>query len=622
MSNQQLYINDVAVDMPNDDIKIRVSSNILADVSKVMTAHSYSIHLPRTMTNDDVMSLAYVAGANTGGLSTHCYLKASLYMDGVPLFEGGKAVLNSIDDKGYNLNLYWGLVDVFDEIKNEGLQLCDLCMSSHWNDGTMATWTTLGKYYLNDDPPIYDGGMDDDIYDGLNSAGKALADTLPWTMPFVSASTIMSKIASVYGLTFSYSNQFTQRMGALMIPLTTLRTKAKDEVLTFTEGTKYVILSSDYNRKSLSVSIPRDANNGRFLQNAVYTTTESGTGYNKLWAKHKINIKSIKVTNAYCDKPFGVVVRNAPLNDRAVFGVLNTSTGLYEIASFEWRNIVCEADDNILDVANDGSYWTSGETPNFSINFDITIDDIGDSAVHDNWCFERNYPAMKIYDFIGEMLAHCGGCIVGSVTKPTSIRFVTLYEIVEAAPINIDAQGVKSITMSMSDLAQRNNYLHKDNEDNEGDGLEAYKAEGVIYTDDMTLNLERDAYKSSFKVPRTNLVKLWKVEKQDNESTNKASWNNAGEYIMGADANAPQSVVLLVNNGQDFQSIIDQYYTNYATIVHRPKSLEVVVRLQTLDMIAFDFARPIYIPQLGRSYICESLESDNGEQYKLKLIQI
>ena len=619
MSKQQLYINDVAVDMPSDTIKIRVASNIMADITKVMTAHSYSIHLPRTMTNDNVFALAYVSGADTGGISTHCYLKASLYMDGIPIFEGGKAVLNSVDDKGYNLNLYWGLIDIFDEIKTEGLQLNELPLSKHWNESTMAIWDTLTKFYLGDDPPIYDGGMDTTIYNNLTTDSKALADTKPWTMPFVQASTIMNKIASVYGLTFSYSSEFSNRMNQLVHPLTTLNAMAKGEVLDFKIGAQYIVHENDYNRKNLTLGVPRDANNGRFLGNAIYMETDSA-GYRFMKAKHKINVKEITIKNARCDKEFVVGVYNAKLSERAIESTYNSQTGYYEIAEHTWREIVCEADDPVLDLSNPaGVYWTSGETPDFDIDFTLVIDDIAEVSVGDMWCFERNYPSMKVYDYIGEILAHCGGCIIGSVTKPSAIRIVTLDDIMGNAPIAYDIQGVQSITMSIDDLAQRNIYTHKANEDNSEDGLEAYNAEGAILTEDETLELEREAYKSNFKVPRQNLVKLWKVEKQDDSTSDKASWNNAGDYICGYNDDPNPEVS---NTGQDFQSIIDAYYTNYAEIAKRPKAVEVVVRLGSLDLIDFDFEHPAYIPQLNRAYIITSIESDNNEKYKLKLMQI
>lgn len=611
MNNQQLYINDVAVDMPSESIKIKVASNLLADVDKVMTAHSYSIHLPRTMNNDNVFALAYVAGASTGNISTHCYLKASLYIDGIPLFEGGKAVLNEVDDDGYSLNLYWGLIDVFDEIKREGLQLCDLPLSSHWNEQTMATWAALTKWYLGDNPPVYNGGMTDAIYATLDDDSKAEADTKPWTMPFVFASSIMSKISAVYGLTFDYSTEFRNRMANLVHPLTTLKTICKGEKLTFQIGVQWFYGSDG--KKYLTMSFPRNANNGRFLQNAVEVTTNS-MGEVQIYPRTKINVKSIKITNATCNRRWFAIVQYA--SDQTVYATQNTQTGYWEM-SHEWRDVVCETHYPIVTIGTDLP-WSSSDTPNFNIRFEIEIDEIGDVPIGNNYCYERNYPDLKVMDYISELLAHCGGCIVGKTTKQTSLRITTLDEVMNANSANYDCYGVRSITMSLDDLARRNIYSHKANDDDSGEGLPDYEASGMIETNDETIELERDAYKSSFKVPRQNLIKLWKVEKKDDSDKYKATWNNPGNYIAGYDSTS----VKVANTGQDFQSIIDAYYTNYSQLVYRPKAVELDVRLNALDLINFSFEHPIYIPQLAKSYIATSIESEKGEQYKLKLIQI
>lgn len=611
MNNQQLYINDVAVDMPSESIKIKVASNLLADVDKVMTAHSYSIHLPRTMNNDNVFALAYVAGASTGNISTHCYLKASLYIDGIPLFEGGKAVLNEVDDDGYNLNLYWGLIDVFDEIKREGLQLCDLPLSSHWNEQTMATWTALTKWYLGDNPPVYNGGMTDAIYATLDDDSKAEADTKPWTMPFVFASSIMSKISAVYGLTFDYSTEFRNRMANLVHPLTTLKTICKGEKLTFQIGAQWFYGSDG--KKYLTMSFPRNANNGRFLQNAVEVTTNS-MGEVQIYPRTKINVKSIKITNATCNRRWFAIVQYA--SDQTVYATQNTQTGYWEM-SHEWRDVVCETHYPIVTIGTDLP-WSSSDTPNFNIRFDIEIDEIGDVPIGNNYCLERNYPDLKVMDYISELLAHCGGCIVGKTTKQTSLRITTLDEVMNANSANYDCYGVRSITMSLDGLARRNIYSHKANDDDSGGGLPDYEASGMIETNDETIELERDAYKSSFKVPRQNLIKLWKVEKKDDSDKYKATWNSPGNYIAGYDSTS----VKVANTGQDFQSIIDDYYTNYSQLVYRPKAVELDVRLNALDLINFSFEHPIYIPQLAKSYIATSIESEKDETYKLKLIQI
>lgn len=608
---QQLYINGVAVDMPAEAIKIKVESNILNDADKTMTAHSYSITLPRTIRNDSVLAMAYVAGADTGGVSTHTYLGVALYVDGVPLFENGRAVLNSVKSDGYNINLFWGLVDVFDEIKREGLDLCDLPMSDHWNEGTMANWLQLTQYPTGNN---YETGMDNDVYSTLNSESQTLADSLPWCMPYIAASGIMAKIAAVYGLTFNYSAQASDRINTLFHPLTTRKAMCDDEMLTFEITSKYVQIPSDYNRKYLTLSQPQNVSSSQIYLDACDFDT-SATGMRTLIARRKVSVKSIRVVGS-ADKPWGAAVTHASVSERWVDATLDVNDNLYKM-DYTWRDIAVDEQQEIMTIGQlSGDYWTSGETPNIDILTYIEIDDVGETKRGDWWCYERNYPQMGVIDYISEVLAHIGGFIVGSVTKPNAINIKTIDEVTASTPQPVTMQGLETITMSVDDLAQKNKYIHKDNDDDVG--LQPYTAEGVIYTSDETLKLEREAFKSGFKVPRVSYVKLWNVEPTDTAGKYKATWNNAGDYIAGWDWAAMQ----LTNTGQDFEQTIASYYTAYENMVHRPKVVELITRFDVLKLLALDLGAMVYVPQLGRNYVIVALEGDDADKYKLELIQL
>ena len=195
---------------------------------------------------------------------------------------------------------------------------------------------------------------------------------------------------------------------------------------------------------------------------------------------------------------------------------------------------------------------------------------------------------------------------------------MTFDEVAQAVAQNADTYGVESIEMALDDLARENRYTHAENKDDEAQGMQPYLAEGIIRTNDVTLTLERDAFKSDFKVPRVNKVPHWEVEKNEGANTYKATWHDAGRYILGTDITEH----FYYNSGQDFERTITNYYGEYAKATARPKVLEVIVRLQVLELMAVDFTHPIYITQLGRNYLIVSIESDQGEQYKLKLIQL
>lgn len=607
MSRQQLYISGKAVDMPSEEIKLKVASNIFSDTDKVMTAHSYNVSLPRTMTNDSILAMAYIVGADTGGATTHRYLSASLYVDGVPLFEGGSAVLTSVDDKGYNLTLLWGIIGVFDEIKREGLKVNELPLSIHWHESD-SQWFTLRQ---NNHPitESYNSGMDATIYDTLDADSKATADKYPWWMPANSAVNILNKIAGTYGITFNFSATAQQRLDKLMHIATTLRTMVKGELVTW--GTMNVMRSVGSNK----YQIEWYDNNGStasslpIYQNALVYDND----FHACRAQLATHFKSIRVYGWRDRNDYHIVFADAPDNVVQIDPTYNSENGRWEVDK-TWYDAQLDEGHFLPFIVNPTEGVPLGNT---DLRIEVVIDEVADTHVGLNWEYTRNAPDIKIIDYIGECLAHIGGFIVGSVTQVDAVRIMTFDEVAQATPTQAEMLGLKSITMSLDDLAQRNRYLHAENNDDEAQGMSPYLAEGVVYTNDSTLQLERDAFKSEFKVPRTNKVLHWDVEKNEGANSYKATWKNAGENILGTDI-----TLKFFNSGQDFARTIAAYYGEYEKVVKRPKVVEVIVRMQVLDFMAVDFTRPVYIEQLGSSFLVVSIESDNGDSYKIKMVKL
>lgn len=629
MSKQQLYINDVAVDMPADEIKIKVESNLFSDASKIMTAHSYNIALPRTMTNDSIFANAFVPAADTGGKSTHRYLKASLYVDGVPLFTGGKAVLSAVDEKGYKMNLFWGIIGVFDNIKAEDLNLNELAMSTNWDESTMATWAKVTQDMAGDvSGNIELSGMNADIYSTLDSDSKALVDTMPWTLPVVSANDILTKISQVYGVTFTLSPYTQQRIDKLYHPLTTRRAMCEDERLTMQMGMLNRRIENKYHlvyytppldgqgMRNYSVYSPftmqfAAASNKPIANDAVVFEDDGVDTFYK--ANRELAIKSIRVQGSCSIQWRAICMLTDIVSQRAQNSHYNSGTGYWEL-DYTWENVKAEQGDYIMQAGYIGEPSTL--PAHSSIYFTIEFEKIDELVRGDWYCIERNYPEMKIIDYLSEILVHTGSCIIGSVADAKELQIVTFDEIAERSSISYDTQGVRTITMAWDGLAQKNKYTHKENDDT-GEDFK-YTGEGIIYTEDDTITKERDAFKSDFKVPRLALVRLWAVEKNEQGATYKATWKGSGDYICGLNS----ITATFMNTGQDFERTLANYYADYQAMARRPKMVDAEVRMSVLELMAVDFTRPVYLPQVGRKYMVVSVENSSDDTYKLKLIQV
>lgn len=626
MSKQQLYINGKAVDMPSSEIKIKVESNIFNDAGSIMTAHSYSLTLPRTMTNDSIMHNAYVPAADTANKSTHRYLRASLYIDGVPMFEKGQAVVNKVDDKGYSINLYWGLLGIFETIKDEGLNVCDIPASAYWSE-SRARWRYLEQYDAQ--LPQYISGMTQDIYNTLDTESKELADISPWLLPSVQVRTVLNDIMNTYGLTLQLSTEANIRINRLWHPLTSRKAVADGEKVTINGVVQMHQMATNKwvptflptqidpqhfpNIQWAVLALPdhpptlnHSATNGNIANDC--TAIGIGNQYERVGymdANCDIKVTRVRIFGAL---PYPSIIYIPALNDRRIAPTYDSGSNppqTYDIDIKESFSV--SSGEEILRLADE---WQDPD-PSFSagvLNIQLTIDEADGVRNQRPYDLVRNYPNVGIVDYLSEILAHIGGCIVGSVSTPNTLRIYTIDEIAQKEPIALDTYGVKSITMGIDNTAQKNVYMHTENDDaNTHD-----KAEGVIYTNDTTLPKERTAFDSKFKVPVLGIVKLWDVDKEEH----KASWNNAGDYI------ASEFNGSIINNGQDFANTIADYYTNYAKWIEHPKIVEAIVKMSVLELMEFDFTRPIYIKQLSRSYVVKSLDSEGGDNYKLTMLQI
>lgn len=624
MSKQQLYINGNVVDMPNEAVKIKVESNLFSDASKLMTAHSYNIALPRTINNDAIFANAFVPAADTGGKTTHRYLSASLYMDGAPLFEQGRAVLESVDEKGYNINLYWGLLSLFDKIKDEGLNLCDLPSSLYW-DESLSRWVYLDVY--DDQLPQYVSGMTQEIYDTLDSESQELARHTPWILPSVPAGKILSDALAVYGLSLELSTEARARLAALWHPLTTRRAMAKGETTIINGIVNMRKMGSNqylpslqrpladpdhpYNIQWASLLLPdtppqlnHSATNGYIANATVSIELNQTTAYtSQMVAMGDVKVKKMRIFGTL---PYQATIRIPKLDNRAVNGTRQTTSEPFTYNTEITTEFSCSNGEAIFKIVDEWGDPMSSLAAG-TLNVQITIEEATGVQVYRPWEYIRNYPSVTIINYISEILAHIGGCIVGNVTIPNKLKIATLDEIVTAPAVTLDIIGVSSIGMTFEKLAQKNTYKHKENNDADT----ADEAKGVIYTADSTLALERTAFDSKFKVPVQGKVALWEVDGE------KAKWNNAGDYIAGS-----YDGDYIMDTGQNFVDTIDMYYKNYEQIVKYPKTLAVVLRLSVLDLLNFDFAKPVYIKQLNRSYLVKTLESESNDTYKLTLVQI
>lgn len=622
---QQLYINGVAVDMPAEQIKFKVSSNIFEEVSKISTAHSYTTTLPRTAKNDRLFALAHIPAATSGGLGTHKRLEAKLFVDGVSLFREGYCYVTAVDYDGFKVQLYWGLLEILAAIKEEDLKLWEMPLSDGWKK-SFATYITLAKtnakhQYLYDDIArhVSNGDLDDD--------SKERANTYPWQMPTIAAADIVNKIEQVYGLSLSWGSVAAAMRDSLYHVLTQRRSLIEGELFGYYMHATYYQV--DNKRANMATSANYSTSDERIFKSLINVEVGSDGLSGSFTPKQKFTAKKVRI-HGRANPQFGFTVSVTNSNyETTTFNATYDSTDQcyhidetlndWEFGPREYSAMSVEIRGNATGSDVD---WKSLDNIICQVEVEVIVDKIEtDLKIGDPWCYERNYPDLKILDYLNELAVRSCGYMVGSITKPSQVRIMALNDILAQPSQVINILGVKSVEFTMGDLAQKNIYSHDENDDE----TPSYYGKGSIFVNDDTLERETEAFESAFKIPKGNGVHMWKIEKQSDGKTYTANFDARGDYIGGYDyaQGALRPVKYFGCNGMDFDTLTrGELFAKYAEIVKHPKVVAVTAQLGVLELLNLDMGAPVFVPQLGRRYLIKELKTDNGDNYELTLVQI
>lgn len=151
----------------------------------------------------------------------------------------------------------------------------------------------------------------------------------------------------------------------------------------------------------------------------------------------------------------------------------------------------------------------------------------------------------------------------------------------------------------------------------EADDYDNTQYEGVLETEDETIEQEREYCKSAFALSPTNRIPVWTL--------------NDGEWDYNGDG---QPVRILISEGGlrplharydeqlRWQWILDNRYRPYADIIRRPVVLKAEFVLTTYDLFSLDMTIPVYLKQTGHYYLIRKLTTKSGGVADAELIQL
>lgn len=120
MTRDELYINGIKADLEKTDISLNYKSNLLTDISKIVSNNSYTIKLPKTAKNLSIIECSHIPSST----SRYPYLKhkGTVLRNGIEIIKDANVVLLETGEF-IEVALTWGNVTNFAGVVNDGKKI-------------------------------------------------------------------------------------------------------------------------------------------------------------------------------------------------------------------------------------------------------------------------------------------------------------------------------------------------------------------------------------------------------------------------------------------------------------------------------------------------------------------
>ena len=620
MTTYELYINAVLCDLDADEtITLLYQSPIFSELDSIQSNRSYNISLPLTPNNIRAIGQSQRVDVRTN--VPYKRLPAALYMNGVPLFTKGYAVVTDISET-INVTLTWGNVDNFQPLFDNNLR--DLTEEMEGLNAGHIDW--------NESSTILDANTEHE-YPGVAFWGVNFGMGLSnpqYVHPSVQVSTILQAIERQHDITIDGKERlaYSPNLG----PIVPLVGKNGDEVSGRSE-----ITECSPNPKDVDGLTLLRGDTIFFNDHAEYIE-----GY-------YFNVKG--ATNISLSIDF-----HGETKDSYVWDSLNGSIDAYVCDANDYNSVLCnipfskskgdfgsikidiDADvsftlDEPLESGKIAIVIVKAKTGSWTIKnpYIMTLNAYPRSDMHFPSVFPSapNLPDMSQGDFILALMNMNGLFAYADKDNPDMIRLISIDDITDKAKAGdivdwsdkvilndfnrVDMPDASEFTID--DLAQ-SNILDYDNDDDVDTNTH-----GIIKIDNENIEKETELVTLPFSASDNAtkdgvscaLVPIY--GQQGNGNVNYSECSPRILSVRGAIINGLVKVVGVFDPWMKFggaEGIVESKYGSYRKVVSRVRLISVRVKLSAIDLYNLDYTKPIYISQFGQLFALYSVET--GEE--------
>ena len=601
MTRDELYINNTKADLNKTDITLSYKSNLLTDISKIISNRSYTIRLPKTAKNLALIECSHLPSSTT----KFPYLKhvGNVLRNGIIIVKDANVVLLSVSEY-IETALSWGNVTNFAEIVSSDKKLTDLEYGTE--EGTdWVVWNNKGSNSAQF--PL--------INYGFNSG-----DSNVWYHPAITVKWILEKIQEESGVTFNFPSDKKTFIDKMIVPLLTRNDSQKinDAFPSFLKMVGYVIVESTFSYLKLN-----------YIGDSTQQYASVGGPYgDRLYTKYPITLKVKGTIEMLVKYNSGMDVNNQYLNLRV--SQSDSSGNISSVSTIERKNYAAYIEapnvrllfnfDDLVSIESDEFMHFTIEaiaTGASSSVLSLTVYDRNEISFGEKFPLVPNLPDIKQIDFIKAVAS-----MVGLFALPdgeNGIKFIPFDNLSANKSKAVDwtnrvIMAYNSVTprnlqYTLDNIAQNNWFRYKEDDNVMGN------YDGNIQVDDATIEYERDAITLPFSACSTKggvaYIPLY-------------SYNEEGEL----EYNKTNPRILLLDGtkgifkGLEWTTLIANNYQTYKGLINNAKVVTEYIRLNSIELRDLEMDIPVYLAQYGCYLAIIEIKTKENDICECKLLKL
>lgn len=607
MTRDELYINNTKVDLGKTDITLSYKSNLLTDISKIVSNSSYTIKLPKTARNLALIECSHIPSST----SRYPYLKhkGTLIRNGIEIIKDANVVLLETGEF-IEIALTWGNVINFAGVVNDGKKLTDITYGTE--EGVdWVVWNNKGSNSVQF--PLIDYGF--------NSG-----DPNVWYHPVVTVKWILDKIQEQSGVTFDFPDDKKTFIDKMIVPLLTRNDSQelydKYPINFIANGVAYS--SSVFNYAGINLKFNGDNTQTKYGDIVQYTQFWKATvdGYKISYDSEKTKISgtiNVSFTSSNTDINYVNIRISVDQHNILEFPVISYNhNGNLWTATF---NINAEFSINEGQVLSfllfNGKAPFSNKDVSVSMSLYITLSKRGEIYLNEKFPLVPNLPDVKQIDFIKAIAS-----MVGLFALPdgvNGIKFIPFDNLSTNKSKAVDwtnrvimayrSVTPRSLKYTLDNIAQNNRFQYKEDDKVKGD------YDGNIQVNDATIDYERDAIKPPFSACDTKNGVAYIPMYSYNEN-GELQYNKTNPRILLLDGTKG------VFKGLEWTTLIANNYQTYKGLINDAKVVTEYIRLNSIELRDLEMDVPVYLAQYGCYLAIIEIKTNENDICECKLLKL